>query len=179
MWQRTFLIAATAWIAKIWKNCILDLKNLQVWITRFYALSEHTDFQIKLKLIYHCTLTHVSQCCAWKSNLILFNHKLAEICWNLYYQSFKNWWFATIAKSFDSNQKDLKKWFYLWRKNAKSIRIFIVIKIVSCVSPNIARVQIKMSVWCSLVVQCISLRSFSILNLFPIEKTSFILDGSK
>ena len=85
-------------------------------------------------------------------------------------------------------QKSLRRVFFFFRvklilfvkrKNAKSIRIFIVIKIVSCISPNIARVQIKMSVWCSLVVKCISLRSFSILNLFPIEKTSFILDGSK
>ena len=60
-----------------------------------------------------------------------------------------------------------EKWIYFWRKNVKSIRIFIVIKIVGSISPNIARIQIKMCVW-SFVVQCISLRSFNILNWYLI-----------
>ena len=41
--------------------------------------------------------------------------------------------------------------------------ILIVIKVVSCISPNISRVQIKMGIW-SFIIQCISLRSLNILN---------------
>ena len=56
--------------------------------------------------------------------------------------------------------------------------ILIVIKVVSCISPNISRVQIKMSIW-SFIIQCISLRSLNILNRYHIAKTIFILDDSK